>query len=702
MQILVLMILPEFGFGHSTVLAAQSVSIKQAVLGSGWSLFAVGYGVAVFLVWAALLCLGWAHRSLASNPSGDYWAFMGARTLKRVVFGVGFVPIAHIISTPLSCASMTAQHVAELDCGSGRHALLVLTSIVTLMPYVTTAVVTRLLAHESDPNALAVLSQSSGYGNAGQCAMSFLTVVATLTVHRIPAAAALVVAGGFAHLLVWTSLHLPFYHAAFNSIASASYAFMSFLCVGAMISIAVGRNETLLHAWLGMCVLAGCCGAIAPRAQYRRLAKRLAKIRPEMLRELQQHYWNSDDQMSLEESPREGPQDSVSIEVDAQRADKRTAWVQQRHRRASIKKMTKRARAARYRLPDMPLGDCDDDVFDDTFDAGTDSSTPFAGLAAYEVELLVRAELARPGNTDTRKRRRRFGRSTGAVPTTEAVEHVVYIFAAAMDEFAEDAVDIAHVKIEYARFLQVYTADVNHSTGALEGALRERPTIEGAFQVFTRIRRLQKKRQSQNTDTERTMNQVVMVEYTKRLKLALHAHGKALDYMTKLLSTINRHRGSAQFESDYMTKLLGLLIQSMATAAATADERYKRLLITNPESPGLGQVYRRFCKDVLKNQEMAAQVAVSTSHDETGSVGTGSVGSAGTAGSITEATRTFVPKESSKEVAAMDRRFQLGTAMLLIIAGGTSASRMSRARVCLDAEGCASAMFAVTFHFTSE
>ena len=159
MQILVLMILPEFGFGHSTVLAAQSVSIKQAVLGSGWSLFAVGYGVAVFLVWAALLCLGWAHRSLASNPSGDYWAFMGERTLKRVVFGVGFVPIAHIISTPLSCASMTAQHVAELDCGSGRHALLVLTSIVTLMPYVTTAVVTRLLAHESDPNALAVLSQ---------------------------------------------------------------------------------------------------------------------------------------------------------------------------------------------------------------------------------------------------------------------------------------------------------------------------------------------------------------------------------------------------------------------------------------------------------------------------------------------------------------------------------------------------------------
>ena len=50
----------------------------------------------------------------------------------------------------------------------------------------------------------------------------------------------------------------------------------------------------------------------------------------------------------------------------------------------------------------------------------------------------------------------------------------------------------------------------------------------------------------------------------------------------------------------------------------------------------------------------------------------------------------------------MDRRFQLGTAMLLIIAGGTSVPRMSRARVCLDADGCASAMFAVTFHFTFE
>ena len=55
--------------------------------------------------------------------------------------------------------------------------------------------------------------------------------------------------------------------------------------------------------------------------------------------------------------------------------------------------------------------------------------------------------------------------------------------------------DIASVKIEYARFLQVFTADVNLATAALESARKEKPSIEGQFEVFSRCRGLQQKRQ---------------------------------------------------------------------------------------------------------------------------------------------------------------------------------------------------------------
>ena len=397
-----------------------------------------------------------------------------------------------------------------------------------------------------------------------------------------------------------------------------------------------------------------------------------------MLRELQQHYWNSDDQVSLEESPREGPRDSVSIEVDAQRADKRTAWVQQRHRRASIKKMTKRARAARYRLPDMPLGDCDDDVFDDTFDAGTDSSTPFAGLAAYEVDLLVRAELARPGNTDTRKRRRRFGRSTGAVPTTEAVEHVVYLFVVALDEFAEDPAGIAQVKIEYARFLHVYTADAELAVSALQGASREAPSFEGAFQVYSRLRRLaaarevdgQPQQKHEATQEESRLRDIASTEGMKRLYKALRSHGAALRRVKSLLSAVTKHRRAHDnTDSTDTAKQLSSLVEAMSEATATANVQYRRLLASDPDVPGLASAFKRFCSDVLHNERQASQVL-----GQVKGLGTGQQQPTSSVGA------TYVPRKSSSDVTTLGVRFKIGIVVLLLIAVGTHAVRMSACR----------------------
>ena len=514
---------------------------------------------------------------------------------------------------------------------------------------------------------------------------ALVTIAASLIAHRLPTLMALLTGAAFIYVTVWACLHLPYYHSGMNTLYSCVFALMSFLCAGAMISTALGNSHSFSNAWLACFVLALGVGIMGPRLQNRRIRKyvggcpsclmrptpphvprcgcetcrRLAGLRPQMLKELAIHH---------------GLQ---PCEEDAPSTPDQKAAIKLKQRRASIVKLADRAQDTRFRTAELPLGQDEDDVFDAKFDPDMDNSTPFEGMAAYEVELLVRAELARPGNTDTRKRRRRFGRSTGAVPTTEAVEHVVYIFAAAMDEFAEDAVDIAQVKIEYARFLQVYTADVNLATGALEGALRERPTLEGSFQVFTRMRRLQKKRQTQNTDAERTMNEVVKIEYTKRLRHALHAHGKALEHMDKLLRTVNRHRGSTQFDSDSMAERLGAIVEQMAAASKTADTRYRRLMITNANAPGLNSVYRRFCRDVLKNDEAAAQVLSSGDdrHSSDGqSVGTGSVGSANTSSTTMAAQmRTYVPRKSSADVAAMDRRFQIGTAVLLLVAAGKCA-----------------------------
>ena len=41
----------------------------------------------------------------------------------------------------------------------------------------------------------------------------------------------------------------------------------------------------------------------------------------------------------------------------------------------------------------------------------------------------------------------------------------------------------------------MFTADVNLATAALESAKKEQPSIEGEFEVFSRCRGLQQKRQ---------------------------------------------------------------------------------------------------------------------------------------------------------------------------------------------------------------
>jgi len=333
---------------------------------------------------------------------------------------------------------------------------------------------------------------------------------------------------------------------------------------------------------------------------------------------------------------------------------------EQRNLRANIEQLAARATSTRFRVARLPLSDVDD--VEMPAPADTSNNSIMETLSSFEAELLVRCELSQPGNTDSRKRRRRFGRSTGSVPTTVAVEHSMWLYAEAMNAFAEDAVDIARVKIEYARFLQVYTGDVKLATGALEGALRERPSFEGEYQVFSRTRRLQEKRQSQATDADASMNQLAMVDYARRLRSALHTHEHALSDLQQLLRDIHRHKGTLLERADAMADKLGVRIASMAKNTARAHQQYRKLLVTHANGPGLHDVYRRFRRDVLHQRTADGDMS------DFGSVASGA--SAKSAADVWGEVG-YVPISTSDEVVKIDYRFRIGSLVLVLLGVGT-------------------------------
>ena len=136
-------------------------------------------------------------------------------------------------------------------------------------------------------------------------------------------------------------------------------------------------------------------------------------------------------------------------------------------------------------------------------------------LEAVDVELLARLEVAKEKNHVSGRRLQRADR---IVLTMEAVERVSWLFAVGAREFRASAPDgesrrlfplrlwvshsdprvraVALIKIAFAVFLQSYTGDVNLATVALQAAGRAEPSLEGEFELFSRMRRLQQLRQA--------------------------------------------------------------------------------------------------------------------------------------------------------------------------------------------------------------
>jgi len=397
------------------------------------------------------------------------------------------------------------------------------------------------------------------------------------------------------------------------------------------------------------------------------LKKKLLAIRPKMIHALAQDH---------AETPTNWRSATGSVRTLKRGTDRHT----RRARRASIAALAGRVREARYRTARLPL-----EIIDEVLEQenGALEKTVFDGMSAYEVELIVRCELSMEGNVDMTHKRRRFA---PLVLTTQAIEHALWLFVEAIEEFCDDPTDIANVKIEYARFLQVFTADVNLATAALESAKKDMLSLEGEFEVFSRVRGLQQKRQSQNLGADRDMNLIALVEYSKRISTALDEHKTALMNQCRMFRFLKQVHHNLDPEDDTTAERLGHYIEAMTASTRAANRLYSRLLLSHPSAPNLGSIYNRFALDVLNDETLANNY----SEDDAMSAGAGSAGleSAGasyyvrstasqnTRLSITDGLtlRTFVPRTRAKEVSFLDTQFQCGTLLLLAIAAAIFAT----------------------------
>ena len=77
----------------------------------------------------------------------------------------------------------------------------------------------------------------------------------------------------YLYLTVWTSLHLPFYHSALNTLSTVVYALLAFLCVGATLATGLGNDHTFSNIWLALFVFPVALGWLGPFWQARRIQK---------------------------------------------------------------------------------------------------------------------------------------------------------------------------------------------------------------------------------------------------------------------------------------------------------------------------------------------------------------------------------------------------------------------------------------------
>ena len=229
---------------------------------------------------------------------------------------------------------------------------------------------------------------------------------------------------------------LPFFNRYMNQYRVAASFLVATVSFGSAILSIVKpvAPSTFSAIWIGCTLVIAALAGQLPRLRMQQLHARLMSMRPRMLEELDEKhkYVGSDKWPPGSGSPR-GANSTVphrwhTTHGSERLVQKGTKAHQRRARRVSITELAGRVRNAHFRQARLPLG-----ILDEVLENKVaEEKTVFDGMSAYEVELIVRCELNMPGNKD--RRRRKFG-ANRIVPTTQAVEHAMWLFVQAIEEY---------------------------------------------------------------------------------------------------------------------------------------------------------------------------------------------------------------------------------------------------------------------------
>jgi len=238
--------------------------------------------------------------------------------------------------------------------------------------------------------------------------------------------------------------------------------------------------------------------------------------------------------------------------------------------------------------------------------------------------------------------------------------------------FCGDPSAIATVKIEFARFLQAFTADVKLATSALKSARDEQPSLEGEFETFCRLRTLQQKQQSQQLGANRDMNLVALVEFNKRLTMALQAHEACIRAQINTYNVLERF---VQHTSTTVTSRLDAPLDVYLENAKKGQRLYAWLLRTNPSAPQIAQSFAHFCKHVLHDNALAEQYdgagnGAGSVFDGSRSDGGSSFHKSATTSMASSSTtlRTFVPLSNKAAARELQTKLRWGAFALALFA----------------------------------
>ena len=364
-----------------------------------------------------------------------------------------------------------------------------------------------------------------------------------------------------------------------NRVHCAVSAAATFVCGGSFLTLvadSLAFSSSFSAAWLATATVCLAVGFALPTVRYKQLKAKLEAMKDPMLTALAMYHRRAGHAFTVEAASER------NLEVNTARIQRpRLSKIGGRaDRRGSIAFLAGRVRDARLVQTRMPLGEAPPDNSSDDDDNGaghTDVQVPavFDGAAPFEVELIVRMLLAQPGSTESRYRARGLGARGATVPTTQAVEQALWLYAAAIEEFRDDPVDLVLVKIEYSRFVHCFTADLNMATSALDAAEREGPGLEGSFTIFARLRQLVRQRAARNNgfvsaeDGDRAAE-----DYTRRLAASLTLHEDVLKHRSRLYRVMQVRQGTFAADDQSMADRLGAIVESMTEATAKAHTKY--------------------------------------------------------------------------------------------------------------------------------